>query len=78
MSDLMDKIAALPKDPDKPSPCDAFYDWEQYYADRAFYLAAHNALLCEVLNRCVPYLDRGMETLHSDIRAVLAACEVKP
>lgn len=76
MSDLMDKIAALPTKPNiaqYPAPDEVVPQYEAWID----YFAARNALLCEVLNRCVPYLDRGMETLHSDIRAVLAACEVK-
>ena len=96
---LTDKLAALPPEPPAIKTIGETYwysykgvvglneteAWARYYQDKAEYLLARNALLCEALRAYGGHFDdcagtAGFmdERCDCGLRAVLAACEVKP
>ena len=83
MTTLTDRLAALPPEPlPPPGHSDS---WLSYFQDRCEFLAARNALLCELAAQCATlqlgpqgYCAQPLATLRDDAKAILAACEVKP
>jgi hypothetical protein len=92
---LTEKLAALPPEPPAIKTIGETYwysykgvvglneteAWARYYQDKAEYLLARNALLCDALRNqmenttCFGECDCAY---CAEARAVLAACEVKP
>ena len=94
---LTDKLAALPPEPPAIKTIGETYwysykgvvglneteAWARYYQDKAEYLLARNALLCEALETLLFHHDAACSSFtrceaENDAKDVLAACEVKP
>ena len=91
---LTEKLAALPPEPPAIKTIGETYwysykgvvglneteAWARYYQDKAEYLLARNALLCEALREQMEITTCGeCDCAYcAEVRAVLAACEVKP
>ena len=91
---LTEKLAALPPEPPAIKTIGETYwysykgvvglneteAWARYYQDKAEYLLARNALLCEALREQMEITTCGeCDCAYcAEVRAVLAACEVTP
>ena len=87
---LTEKLAALPPEPPAIKTIGETYwysykgvvglneteAWARYYQDKAEYLLARNALLCEALKEATDELYDWDSATYEPLYAVLAACEV--